>query len=388
MADIVREAMQSGAVGFSTSYSPQHHGWGGIPMPSRMADQYEFKTLVKAMAEGGNGVFMITKGGFANVRFLVEVSAETGAPMMGAALLHNSTLPQLVFDDLAQISEARARGRDLWGQVSCTPITYDFTLEGAYPFEGIVAWKPAMKLRGEELKTLLRDPEFRRAVRNEIDHPAPGVRRLFNGEWQKIEVLKVCDAKHAAYEQHNVAELAAADDTHPLEWLLDLALAENLKTEFTAMLLNSDEDAIAKLLVHPSASVALSDAGAHLTFICDAGFGLHLMGYWSRDKQVMPLTDAIHELTAKPAEIFRIPKRGLVREGYFADLLLFDPTTVGRSSRYKVNDLPGDNSRLHTDSVGVTGVWVNGRKVADGSGVVAGNERAGEVIRNFETWRK
>lgn len=386
MAEIVRDAMKSGAVGFSTSYSPQHHGWGGIPMPSRMADKHEFKTLIEAMAEDGRGVFMITKGGFADVPFLESVSADTGAPMMIAALLHNSTLPNLVFDDLAQISEARTRGRDMWGQVACTPITYDFTLAGAYPFEGIMAWKPAMKLQGAELKTLLSDPKFREAVRNEIEDPPAGVRRLFNGEWHKIEVLKVQDPKHQRYEHHNVAELAAAAGVHPLEWLLDLGLAEELKTEFTAMLLNSDEDAIAKLVVHPSASVALSDAGAHLTFICDAGFGLHFMGYWSRDKKVLPLTKAIHELTEKPAKIFRIPKRGLVREGYFADLLLFDPKTVGRSARYKVADLPGGNSRLHTDSIGVAGVWVNGSKVADASGVVKGSERAGEVIRNFDSW--
>jgi len=387
MAAIVRDGMKCGAVGFSTSYSPQHHGWGGIPMPSRMGDEYEFTQLVKAMAEAGRGVFMITKGGFANVPFLEDVAAQAGCPIMVAALLHNSTMPQAVFDDLADITAARERGGELWGQVSCAPLTYDFSLAAAYPFEGITAWKPAMKLQGEELKRLLKDPQFRNNVRHEIEHPPAGVRRLFNGEWHKIEVLQVRDPEHAKYEQRNVAQLASEASAHPLDWLLDLALAEDLKTEFTAMLLNSDEDAIAKLLVHPSASVSLSDAGAHLTFICDAGFGLHLMGHWSRDKKVMSLPHAIHELTAKPAAIFRIPKRGLVAPGYYADLLLFDPETVGRSNRYKINDLPGGNSRLHTDAVGVSGVWVNGIKVADGSGVVEESNRAGHLIRDFDSWR-
>lgn len=387
MATIVRNAMDAGAVGFSTSYSPQHHGWGGIPMPSRLGDEFEFTQLVKAMAEGGRGVFMITKGGIATVPFLENVAAQAGCPMMVAAILHNSTMPQNAFNDLEEIAAARERGRELWGQVSCTPITYDFTLEGAYPFEGITAWKPAMKLHGEELKGLLASPEFRSAVRNEIENPPKGVRRLFNGEWHKIGVLKVRDAENSRFEQRNVAELAMESSVHPLDWLLDLGVSEDLKTEFTAMLLNSDEDAVAKLLVHPSASVSLSDAGAHLTFICDAGFGLHLMGHWSRDKKVMSLPHTIHELTQKPARIFRLAQRGLVAPGYYADLLLFDPDTVGRSDRYKVNDLPGGNSRLHTDAIGVAGVWVNGEKVADGSGVIESSRRAGRVIREFESWR-
>ena len=256
--------------------------------------------------------------------------------MMVAAILHNSTMPQNAFNDLEEIKAARERGRELWGQVSCTPITYDFTLEGAYPFEGITAWKPAMKLHGEELKGLLASPEFRSAVRNEIENPPKGVRRLFNGEWHKIGVLKVSDAENSRFEQRNVAELAKESSVHPLDWLLDLGLSEDLKTEFTAMLLNSDEDAIAKLLVHPSASVSLSDAGAHLTFICDAGFGLHLMGHWSRDKKVMSLPHTIHELTQKPARIFRLAQRGPGRAR-----LLRRPAVVRSGHRWPLRPLQG-----------------------------------------------
>lgn len=386
MADLIRNGMKAGAIGFATSYSPQHNGWGGIPMPSRVADEFEFTELVKAMGEAGKGVFMITKGGIANVAFLEKVAAQAGCPMMIAAILHNSTLPDLALSDLNEIKAARARGIELYGQVACTPITYDFTLAGAYPFEGIQAWKPAMKLQGEELKMLLASDEFRNAVKNEIENPPAGIRRLFNGDWRKIEVLMTTQEQHRKYDQRNVAELGAAEGKHPLDFLLDLGLAENLATEFTAMLLNSDEDEIQKLLVHDAASVALSDAGAHLTFICDAGFGLHLMGHWTRDKGVMTLPQAVHELTAKPARIFRIPKRGLIAEGYFADLLLFDPATVGRSARYKVHDLPGGNSRLHTDPLGVFGVWVNGKKISDGQGQASGDHKAGMVIRDFELW--
>ena len=167
--------------------------------------------------------------------------------------------------------------------------------------------------------------------------------------------------------------------------MLDLAISEDLETLFMAELLNTDEDAVGRMMQDPNASVALSDAGAHLTFFCDAGFGLHLMGHWSRDLGKLTLEQATHELTAKPAAIYRIPERGEIKEGYHADLLLFDPKTVGRGPKRRVHDLPGGAPRLATDAVGVEGVWVNGMRVADAKGPVGakGDPLPGRVLRAF-----
>ena len=98
---------------------------------------------------------------------------------------------------------------------------------------------------------------------------------------------------------------------------------------------------VAKLLTHPHSLVSLSDAGAHLTFFNDAGFGLHLMGHWARERGVMSLAEAVRRLTHQSAALFGLPGRGLLREGYAADLLLFDPATVGRAKARRVHDLPG-----------------------------------------------
>ena len=149
-----------------------------------------------------------------------------------------------------------------------------------------------------------------------------------------------------------------------------------------AELLNTDEDAVGRMMADPNASVALSDAGAHLTFFCDAGFGLHLMGHWSRDLGKLTLEAATRELTAKPAAIYRIPERGEIKEGYHADLLLFDPATVGRGPKRRVFDLPGGAPRLTTDAVGVHGVWVNGTKVADAEGATDAG-LPGKLLRSF-----
>ena len=113
-------------------------------MPSRLASDAEMAALVGAMGEGGRGVYMLTKGGHTPVPFLESLAAATGRPVMVAALLHNSVDPRAVFDDLDAIAAANARGRRLLGQVSCCPLTMDFTLASPYPVEGLASWKPAL----------------------------------------------------------------------------------------------------------------------------------------------------------------------------------------------------------------------------------------------------
>ncbi|MEK9672004.1 MAG: amidohydrolase family protein [Rhodospirillaceae bacterium] len=381
MAAIVRDAMRAGAVGFATSTAPQHNGWGGVPMPSRLADRTELETLVATMGEDGRGVFMLTKGNTTDVPYLETVAAKSGRPVMIAALLHNPTNPDGTFKDLRAVAAARANGHELWGQVSCCPLYMDFSLKSAYPLEGLAAWKRAMEVSGDALKALYASGDFRRAVKAELEGEA-GV-RLFNGEWHKIEVTETACPENAKYDQKKVADCAAAAGKHPLDWMLDLAISENLETLFMAELLNSDEDAVGKMMADPNASVALSDAGAHLTFFCDAGFGLHLMGHWSQKLGKLTLPAAIHELTAKPARIYRILDRGRIEEGCFADLMLFDPKTVGRAPKRRVHDLPGGAPRLTTDAVGVHGVWVNGQRIADQNGALEDARYPGQILRDF-----
>jgi N-acyl-D-amino-acid deacylase len=184
-------------------------------------------------------------------------------------------------------------------------------------------------------------------------------------------------------EGRTVDLLAAEAGKHPLDWLLDLALAEDLDTLFTAELKNADTEAVARLIGDPDSHIALSDAGAHLTFLCDADFGLNLLGPWSRDRGVMPLEQAVRRLTGQPADPFGIRGRGRLVPGAAADLLLFDPATVGRGPKVRVFDLPAGAARLTTAGQGVRGVWVNGVQVADETGPVAGAGRPGTVIRDF-----
>jgi len=237
----------------------------------------------------------------------------------------------------------------LLGAVSCCPLSMDFTLHSPYVIEGLESWKPALPLKGDAFKSKLKERAFRDGIRAELSRPAHF--RLFNGEWDKVEVIS---------EQKSVAALAREAGKDPLDFMLDLSLAENLDTVFNALLLNSDEEAVGRMLKHPHSLVSLSDAGAHLTFFNDAGYGLHLLGHWVRERKVLDLPQAVKKLTSEPARVFGIRERGVLKPGYHADLLLFDPAKVGRGPKHRVSDLPGGHARLSTAALGVHGVWVNG----------------------------
>ena len=381
MKDIVLQGVRAGAVGFASSTSPNHNGHGGIPMPSRLADEHELRTLVGCLKEAGRGVFMLTKGGHTKMNFLEELAADSGRPVVIAALLHNNTNPRSVFDDLEMISAANRRGRRLHGAISCCPLTMDFTLHSPYTFEGLSAWKPALSLTGDPYKSILGDKAFRDAVRAEVARPATF--RLFNGEWDKVYVEHARLAQHRKWEQRTVEDIARATGADPFDAMLDLAIAENLDTEFSALLLNSDEQAVGELLRHPHSLVSLSDAGAHLTLFNDAGFGLHLLGHWVRDLGFLTLEEAVRKLTSHPAFIFGISDRGTLKTGNHADLLLFDPATVNRGPKKRVQDLPGGGARLVTPPVGVHGVWVNGVRIADENGPRPLDRLPGKVLREF-----
>jgi N-acyl-D-aspartate/D-glutamate deacylase len=381
MRTIVLDGMRAGAIGFATSTSPAHNGEGGIPMPSRLADEKEMRTLVGCLKDAGRGVFMLTKGSQTSMPFLEQLAADSGRPVVVAALLHDSTNPRVVFDALEAISAARARGRRMAGAVSCCPLTMDFTLRSPYLLEGLAAWKPAMALGGDAYRAKLAEPAFREAVRAEV--AAPATFRVFNGEWDKVHVVETARPEHARHEHQSVGALAARAGTDPLSFMLDLALAEDLDTVFTALLLNSDEDAVAQMLRHPSSLVSLSDAGAHLTFFNDAGFGLHLLGHWVRERKALTLAEAARKLTGDVAALFGIEERGVLEVGYRADLLLFDPAQVNRGPKARVRDLPADGARLTTPAIGVQGVWVNGVRIADEHGMQLPDEFPGEFLRRF-----
>jgi N-acyl-D-aspartate/D-glutamate deacylase len=291
--------------------------------------------------------------------------------------------PQRVFAEFEEISAARGRGRELWGQVGCLPLGMEFSLRHPYPLEAFLAWRPAIEAEGsEQYRRVLTTAGFRQALKAEARSLTVPNRFSYHS-FEHMELKEAVQSGHQRLVGRNVAELARSEGRDPFDWFLDFGLAGELDALFDCRLFNTDEDAVRELLKHPYAAVALSDAGAHLSFLCDAGFGLHLFGHWVRERGDMRLERAVQAVTSRPAEIYRIPNRGRLAPGYWADLLLFDPGTVGRGDRRRVWDLPGGASRVDTPALGVHGVWINGVRVVDEGGPIADCGRPGRLMREF-----
>jgi N-acyl-D-amino-acid deacylase len=383
MRRLVLEAVRAGAIGFATSTLEQHNGEAGIPMPSRLADEAEMLALTGALGEAGRGVFMLTKGMTSTIPWLEKIAAASGRPVMIAAMFVDPGDPTRVFREISEIEAARGRGRELWAQVGCFPLGMEFTLRHPYPLEAFLAWRPAIVATDEAAyRKVLADPSFRKQLKEEA--ATPGVPNRFSYHtFPHLAIAEVQRAEHRALEGRTIGDLAQQSGRDPFDVFLDFGLDGELDAMFDCKLFNTDENEVRKLLRHPNAAVALSDAGAHLSFLCDAGFGLHLFGHWVRERGDLTLPEAVKRVTSDVAAAYRIPDRGRLVPGAWADLLLFDPATVGRGPKRRVNDLPTGASRLDTPAVGLHGVWVNGVRTADERGVRPECGRPGRVLRHF-----
>lgn len=383
MTSLVAEAMDAGALGFSSSTHEQHVGWGGVPMPSRLADDREFRAIAGTIGGKGKGTLMLVKGSKTSIDWIEELAEESGRPVLVSAMRHHPAAPNKVFQDLAALRDARERGRRLYGQCSCMPMAMDFSLENPYPFEAYDAWKRAIEADGRDAYiAVLRDPAWRAAMKDEIANN-PGM-RIFRGNWETLTIAEAGTEANRALEGRSVAEIARETGKHPFDQFIDLALEEDLKTLYATEFSNYDVPAVTRILQDPDNQISLGDAGAHLSFLCEAGFGLHLLGRWVRELGVLSLAEAARRLSGQQANLFGIRGRGTLGVGQAADLLLFDPETVGIGPKKRLFDLPGGATRLRTDATGVHGVWVNGLRLTDETGPLApAGPLPGKVLREF-----
>ena len=244
----------------------------------------------------------------------------------------------------------------------------EFTLRHPYPLEAFLAWRPAIEAETEDAyRRVLADPSFRRALQREITQP--GVPNRFSPRnWDHLTIAEVERPEHRHLVGKTIGQLAREQGRDPWDCFLDFGLDGELDAMFDC---------------HPHAAVALSDAGAHLSFLCDAGFGLHLYGHWVRERRDFTLEQAVKAVTSAVARACRIKDRGVIAPGAWADLMLFDPETVARGDKRRVRDLPTGASRLDTPAIGLHGVWVNGVRTVDERGVRRECGRPGKVLRDF-----
>lgn len=384
MCQLVREAMDAGAIGFASSFSPNHSGFGGRPMPSTIASEEELHALTGVLGEVGRGVFMSATGSRATPSVMESITAANGRPSFISTVLtmYNEAAPERGLSYYEQCAAAQDRGHEMYVLTSCQPVSFDFTLTDPYVLLSHSAFDMIKGASSEKLELVYADASFRTTFRANLAQPKAGI--LFLGNWEHISIGLATMPEHAALEGMTIAALARLRGCDPVDAFFDLALKENLATHFIGQFFQNVDAGVAPLLKHRAGVITLSDAGAHLLYMCDAGFGLHFLAHWVRETGQFSLEEGIRRLTSHPAQCFRIPERGRLVAGAPADMLLFDPATVGISRPIGRADLPGGGTRMVREPRGVHGVWVNGVQVHDGSSYVQLERGPGTVLDRFD----
>ncbi len=377
---LFREAMDAGAIGLGSSSNENHRGAGGIPIASRLADDDEFRSLAAVMADYDHGVFMATFGEKHGIPFLEELTRISGRPGFYAPMFHFAHQPDRASNIMAQAEDARHRGLPVYTQGSCQPLSLSFTLDKAYILKAMEHW-PATEDHGE-LRQIFSDPGFRDAFRQTLK--SDDSQHVFKGRWDWVPITITGLDKNKDLEGRTVAEVAAERGVDPFDLFLDLGLEEDFATKYTFYLLNMEEDGVAPLLVNDGTLISLSDAGAHNSLLCDAGYAMHLFGHWTREKGLFDLPTAIRKVTSDPADTYGIIDRGQLTPGAWADMILFDPETIGITKMERHFDLPAGGERLLRRAPGLKGTWVNGVQVFDGTHYLD-VPAPGEVLTKFDS---
>ena len=351
-------------------------------MPSTISEIAEFDALVGAMGGPGRGVVEISSGPI-TPDAMEEIANRHGRRifMSTAIALYNEQYPERALGVFDACRAAQARGNELYIQITCQPLSFDFTLASAYPFYSHRSFDPIKAYDREQLKKVFGEPSFRNAFRADLRNPKPGT--VFQGNWERVIVAAPVKPENAGLANRSIADIAREAGRDRLDVLLDLGLEENLDSGLIGRFFNAVDDGVEPLVKHKAGVIALSDAGAHLMYLCDAGFGLYFLGHWVRERGAFDLPEGVRRLTSHQAGLYGIPDRGRITRGAHADLLLFDPATVGISAPHRVNDLPGGGQRTLRDPIGVHGVFVNGVRVFDGKDYTRLDKGPGQVLDRF-----
>lgn len=380
IAHLLGEAMDAGAFGFSSTLLNQHLGYQGRPLACRNASREELKAYcneLRARRKGAIEIAMTRQLGVmedAELQLLDFMLDESRRPITYIALFDRDDLPEAVRTTLKKSAPMIARGAR--PQTSPLPLTREINMRNPFSFAAFPSWQRVFEDKSKPAQAAVyRDPAFRHAFREDLKRPASF------GNWARITVHEVKNARLKALEGRTVADIAAERGVDGVDALLDITLEDDLDNEFTMQSFNTRVDRMAELLNDRSVLLGLGDGGAHLDMLCDSGYPTYVLGTWVRERRVLTLEEAVRRMTSDPADFFGIRNRGRLKPGFAADITLFDPAKVGSAGRPERRyDLPGGAKRMVMRSEGVEFTLVNG-VVTWERGSLTGAV-AGEVLRS------
>jgi N-acyl-D-aspartate/D-glutamate deacylase len=370
MVASLHDALGSGALGFSTSQVATHHDGEGRPVPSRAASRSEIESMAAVVADyPGTTIEMIVQGcltGFSEEEtgMMAAVSRLANRPVNWNVLGTSATTTERTATQLAASDTAAEHGGTVVALTLPHNMRIRLSFEGNPILEGLPGWSAMLSLPKAERLTALQDPEVRRRL-NEGAHSedAGALRNLV--VWHRLTLDETFAPENAGYEGRTVGDVAAERNQQPFDALLDIVVADELRTGLRPPMADSDADweARARLWRDHRTVVGGSDAGAHLDMMCGAIYSTALLGGAVRQRNLLSWEEAVHLLTDVPARLYGLKQRGRVAEGWWADLVVFDPATIGHGPDRRRDDMPGGASRLYAEGTGVEHVVVNGSEM-------------------------
>jgi len=375
MAALVSEACADGALGFSTSTAPTHNDADGEPVPSRAATNDELVALAAAVRDQpGTTLEAILAGclnGFTDDErdLLARLSVAADRPLNWNVLGVSALNPAGHESQLAVADHAADRG----GRVVALTLPHSMRLrlsfDSGFVLDGLPGWREVLSLPRAERLMALRDPDVRRRLARGASSEEAGLLRGL-ADWARYEIVEGFTDGTRALEGRTIGDVAreqGLDD--PFDALLDTVIADGLRTglrPFRAQESEAEWRLRAEVWRDPRAVVGGSDAGAHLDMMCGAIYSTALLAHGVREFEVVTLAEAVRLLTDVPASLYGLRGRGRIADGYAADLVLFDPETVGYGPERTRTDLPGGAWRLYAEATGIERVLVNGTPVVEG----------------------
>lgn len=378
----VRQALDAGGLGFSSSWNNGHADADGIAVPSRFATREELIAICEVLSEyPGTCIEFTPQGLLSGVKkedfeLMGQLSrAAGGRPINWNALIDIYGHPGYWRKELEMMEEENRQGARIFAINSCFPIDADFCFATAGNlFDDYPHWSKALSAPLPERKAMLADPEYRAKMKKDMAE----LQGLFSPKWSDVEIKTAHLPENKQWEGKRLTELAGNVD--PIDAMLDLAVSEDLRTGFFRYAVqNADEAAIGEIIRHPLSIPGVSDGGAHLEYLCQYGWPIKLLSDWVRERNVISLEDAVRRCSFLPAQLLGLTDRGCIQVGKAADLVLLDYANLSLGKVSWADDLPGGQSRQVHFPTGVARVMVNGKTtVLDGK--VTAN-RPGELLR-------
>ena len=367
----VRSAIQAGAAGFTTSRTRNHQTPDGQPVASRLATWDEVRQLVGVLGELNSGVFEIAgeDTGLNPERIqdycnrLKALAVDTGVPVT-FGMFSAPKAPDYWRPFFALADETAEAGGRMFIQVHSRPISVLQSFESVTSFDKLPVWRDIRELPLAEQEAALRNPDMRHKLVRAANQPLQEGTRAVGAEARAANfkwLFPIIDRAVPPYR--SVAEIAAERNQDPVETYIDLALEKGLKRFFMQPLTNTHEPSTLEMMQHPRSVITFSDSGAHVSQIMDSSLQTHLLSHWVREQEALTLEDAVRQLSFVPASHWKLAGRGLLREGWNADVVIFDPQTVEPQVPELTYDLPAGARRLKQKANGFLATIVNGEVV-------------------------